>query len=100
MLTLIVMIHLELSPEVPYYFILVCYVILHDIIPLFILPTLLLWRLKSKLPELFIDLPRRSRKPRRFYVRDLTIFPRRDFQGSPIGDIKCKIYYIEVKPYS
>lgn len=96
--TILVMIHIDLSPKILFYFILICFVFLHDFIPFFILPSLLLWRLNSKLPDLFIKLPRKPRRPRKFYVRDINIFPQRDFEGNSRVKSNHKINSIEVRP--
>ena len=65
------------SIESTFYFTLAYFLIIQVSIPGFVFPSLLLWRLHTKLPELFLRKSQSSSNIRIFYIRDPEIIPYR-----------------------
>ena len=94
--------HFALPQKLLFYFIELYFGIFYGLIPGFLIPLALLFKLKSNLPELFSDIKHQSLKIKsnNFYVQNPEIFPQRDFDGEMVIDFNKKdSIYINVEPF-
>ena len=94
--------YLELPQKTLFYFLQIHFAIFYSLIPGFFVPLILLWKLRSNLPELFCSFKINSlRIKNQFYVTDFEIYPKRDFEGQKkMGSIRKYNPVIHVKPYT
>ena len=93
--------YFSLPPKLLLYFLQIYFAIFYSFLPGFLLPIILIWKLRINLPELFSPPPSKTSKIKsNFYVRHFEILPQRDFEGEKRMEThKNDTVYIIVEPF-